>query len=359
MEFALRGSPTSASLSLTGRDDELGISLRFTHLFRWAELSFAINPRVTDGIVDSGIQRLILSVRSDLPIPFIKTKGQVEGFAFIDEDGDGTKDPDEEGIPKLILRIDRVRARTDEEGFYRFPPLRPGRYKLGIEGPPPELAPAVGLPLEIEVEAGEILEVDIPLVRVAAIEGVVFNDENRNRTRDAGERGIPDVLVRLTGQESQEAFTDSSGEFGFFDLLPGEYKVAIDETTLPERFELTTPGEVTVVLGAGEQITVNFGAAERPREVRIAPTADFIFSPKELKPGGTVTFDASPSFDPDGEIIRYEWDFTVDGLVDATGRVVEHSFPEPGDFPVTLTVTDNDGNKDSATKVVTVKDSQE
>jgi hypothetical protein len=71
-----------------------------------------------------------------------------------------------------------------------------------------------------------------------------------------------------------------------------------------------------------------------------------------------VTFDGSGSFDPDGEIVSYEWDFdaTVDSDgdgnaendVDATGPIVEFTWYDDYEVDVSLTVTDDDGLTDTA-----------
>ncbi|MCK5246257.1 PKD domain-containing protein, partial [Candidatus Bipolaricaulota bacterium] len=52
-------------------------------------------------------------------------------------------------------------------------------------------------------------------------------------------------------------------------------------------------------------------------------------------------FDASDSYDPDGDLDQIWWDFG-DGEA-AIGRVVQHRFMEPGEYTITLTVSDNDG----------------
>jgi parallel beta-helix repeat protein len=66
----------------------------------------------------------------------------------------------------------------------------------------------------------------------------------------------------------------------------------------------------------------------------------------------TITFDASNSFDLDGEIIEYSWDFG-DGTT-GTGEKVEHSYLTNGRYTVKLTVTDNDGNIATDTAYATI-----
>ena len=125
---------------------------------------------------------------------------------------------------------------------------------------------------------------------------------------------------------------------------------------MPERYELTTPTQVGVSLSAREREWVEFGAAEKERELIITynPIAAFTFTPEHPKVGETVTFDASASYDLDGEIVEYEWDFDGDSVIDATGKVVEHIFNDPGSYQVKLTVIDNDGFRSSTTAQVEV-----
>jgi len=44
-------------------------------------------------------------------------------------------------------------------------------------------------------------------------------------------------------------------------------------------------------------------------------------------------------------VLKYEWDFDSDGKVDATGQFIKHKFRTPGDFTITLTVSDMYGLK--------------
>ncbi len=66
----------------------------------------------------------------------------------------------------------------------------------------------------------------------------------------------------------------------------------------------------------------------------------------------SVTFDASGSTDPDGEIILFEWDFG-DGAT-ATGSVTDHTYITPGNYTVTLYIIDNHGVRREASQDITV-----
>ncbi len=66
-----------------------------------------------------------------------------------------------------------------------------------------------------------------------------------------------------------------------------------------------------------------------------------------------VEFNASESYDLDGNIVNYLWDFG-DGST-ASGQKVTHTYSSPGTYTVTLTVTDNDGLTSSISKQITVK----
>jgi len=76
-------------------------------------------------------------------------------------------------------------------------------------------------------------------------------------------------------------------------------------------------------------------------EIKRRPVPRFTLTPEFPKPGETVTFDASDSFDPDGRISKYEWDLDSDGKPDAEGGQVQRTFQD--DARVTLIVIDSDG----------------
>ena len=74
------------------------------------------------------------------------------------------------------------------------------------------------------------------------------------------------------------------------------------------------------------------------------PSVSFTYSPSEVRAGGEVSFEESSS-DPDGNVVSWEWDFG-DGS-SSTERNPAHVYEAPGTYTVSLTVTDNDGMRDS------------
>jgi len=81
------------------------------------------------------------------------------------------------------------------------------------------------------------------------------------------------------------------------------------------------------------------------------PTANFTSDQED----GTfrITFDGSSSFDPDGEIALWNWNFG-DGSPGGSGETVVHPYADPGTYSVRLIIQDNDGASDEITKDVTV-----
>ena len=71
------------------------------------------------------------------------------------------------------------------------------------------------------------------------------------------------------------------------------------------------------------------------------PMPAYSHSPFEPEAGEFVEFDASASHDPDGEIDQVWWDFGDGEAV--IGNIVHHVFQEPGDYTLTLTISDQSG----------------
>jgi PKD repeat protein len=74
------------------------------------------------------------------------------------------------------------------------------------------------------------------------------------------------------------------------------------------------------------------------------PIASFTYTPTYPEVNQVVTFDASASYDPDGNIVSYTWDFG-DGTPPVTENdpITYHAYASYGDYTVKLTATDNDG----------------
>jgi hypothetical protein len=73
------------------------------------------------------------------------------------------------------------------------------------------------------------------------------------------------------------------------------------------------------------------------------PHAQFTWTPPVPNPGETILFNASASYDYDGYITLYEWDWDSDGVYDESSAspTATHSWDNPGSYEVTLRVTDN------------------
>jgi prepilin-type N-terminal cleavage/methylation domain-containing protein len=95
------------------------------------------------------------------------------------------------------------------------------------------------------------------------------------------------------------------------------------------------PASLTVIDNGGASHTMTQFVAIP--EGNATPSASFTVSCVGL----TCSFDASASFDIDGTIQSYDWDFgdTQSG----TGVTVSHTYAEPGAYPVSLSVLDNLG----------------
>jgi hypothetical protein len=62
----------------------------------------------------------------------------------------------------------------------------------------------------------------------------------------------------------------------------------------------------------------------------------------------TVNFSSAGTYDPDGDALRYAWDFDADGDVDSRRQYPAFTYTENGDYRATLKVTDSTGRSASA-----------
>lgn len=103
---------------------------------------------------------------------------------------------------------------------------------------------------------------------------------------------------------------------------------------------------VTDEAGNTATVTESVTVSNRP------PTAAFGVDVAEPIASEPLTFSAAGSSDPDGAIASYQWDFD-DGAT-ATGSTVAHTFEAGGEYAVTLSVEDDDGNRTTSGQTIQV-----
>jgi YD repeat-containing protein len=111
----------------------------------------------------------------------------------------------------------------------------------------------------------------------------------------------------------------------------------------------------------GLRVTDDLGATATATRVLTVqnrlPAPSFTATPNPVISGGTVSFNGSGSTDPDGTVVKYEWDFNGDGTFEtSTGATATttKAFATAGSFNVGLRVTDNNGGAATTTKALTV-----
>jgi uncharacterized delta-60 repeat protein len=155
------------------------------------------------------------------------------------------------------------------------------------------------------------------------------------------------AIVRLSSDGSLDP------SFGATGIVLRQFAGGSGAMTLGDGGLFTSDGKLLVVGktfdGTVERWLVASFVADLP------PTATFSVSPAAPVVEDGVTFDASTSSDPDGQVAAIAWDLNADGVYgDASGVMATASFASGGDHVVGIAVTDDDGVTATATATVNV-----
>jgi len=163
----------------------------------------------------------------------------------------------------------------------------------------------------------------------------------------------PDLTTLQSGQVG--AFLLFSGG-GHNDTIPIVY-----DSTLNLWVGTYTPGNEPgglwslSVAGADSASPANSGKATKTAQLQDRiPTASFAVTSGSILTSALVSFDGSASFDPDGTIVGYAWDFG-DGST-GSGAIPSHSYSIAGIYSAKLNVTDNSGSTAVSTQTITITD---
>ncbi|MCH8539638.1 MAG: carboxypeptidase regulatory-like domain-containing protein, partial [Opitutales bacterium] len=230
----------------------------------------------SDGLVTSHLVAGTVSAGGAATADFSYAQGgarRIAGVLFHDWDGDGTQDPNEEGVPDVTVRLyadvdnDGVfdplvdglvkTVTTDLQGNYEFANLPSGSYFVIVDAADPNLPdpyiftadPDPTLDGFNRVVLGSVSALDrdfgIQTQGDALIDGVVWRDRNADGVQSGPqETGISGITVWLqvdingdgTYQTVETAVTDANGLYEFSGLPDGSYRVVVDDQDddLPE-----------------------------------------------------------------------------------------------------------------------------
>ncbi|MEZ5056609.1 MAG: SdrD B-like domain-containing protein [Saprospiraceae bacterium] len=186
-------------------------------------------------------------------------------FVWEDLNGNGLQDGGEPGVGNITVTLDGTTGNgtivnrtttTNASGIYFFDGLVPGSYKVTFDLPTgysftysdegaddtidSDADQANGMTINEIITSGENYpDFDAGIINTAntKIGDFVWEDVNGNGIQDAGEPGLEDVTVQLTGNTGNgtpvdlTTTTDGSGMYMFGNLFPGTYKLTFTTLT--------------------------------------------------------------------------------------------------------------------------------
>ncbi|MDH4118021.1 MAG: carboxypeptidase regulatory-like domain-containing protein, partial [Acidimicrobiia bacterium] len=171
----------------------------------------------------------------------------LSGTVFVDDDRDGTIDPDEdtrvEGVVVILLDDDGnevARTITGPDGMYVFEDLEAGDYTV-VQEQPDGFGTTTVNTIEVTVPVGGISQVDFG-EDLGSIGNLVFLDVDGDGIHDPGEPGVGGVIVNLYDDDGNLIATTTTGDDGsyLFEHLPtGAYVL---EFIPPDGLALTVDG---------------------------------------------------------------------------------------------------------------------
>jgi hypothetical protein len=184
---------------------------------------------------------------------------------FNDRNGNGVQNSGEEGLADWLFSLTGTYAVTgaitDSTGQYCLV-LPVGTYTVS-ESPQSGWTPTTPTSQIVTLGSGQTRTVVFGNWQgdsLGGLCGMKFNDLNGNGVRDAGEPGISNWRINLTGTATGTVLTDSLGRYCFSNLSPGTYTLAEVLKTGWRQTAPPSPWTYTVTLAPGQtRDSLNFG----------------------------------------------------------------------------------------------------
>src|SRR5207249_2276320 len=197
----------------------------------------------------------------------------ISGQAFNDLNSNGSKDAGEPGLAGWTIFLDsnnngvlgagECSVLTEGNGNYCFTNLASGTYRVR-EVTPAGWVRTTANPSDILLSSGSLTGVNFGNFQQISISGQAFNDTNGNGSKDLGEPGLSGWTIFLDNNNNgtldvgePSTLTDVNGNYGFFNLGPGTYRV---REVAPAGWVRTTLNPPDITASSGSSVGgVNFG----------------------------------------------------------------------------------------------------
>ena len=182
--------------------------------------------------------------------------GSISGMVYYDDDADAKLGANESYCKDVTVELLNsagevvASTRTAEDGSYAFEGVAPGRYRVrftakeadsGFSATERSMTKGgvqasdgpISTTRVLTVSGGDALsEVSAGVVRMGALTGAVWVDQNGDGVRDEAETALSGVEVHLMNGAGRvitaSTTTDENGRFTFEKIEPGDYKLRVD-----------------------------------------------------------------------------------------------------------------------------------
>jgi uncharacterized repeat protein (TIGR01451 family) len=240
------------------------------------------SPVVTEGADPAGVTVPSGTVLDTGSVGYY-TPGTVSGHLYFDTNANGTQDTGEPDLASVDVLVtdssgNTQTVTTDSNGDWTAA-VPPGTVSASVDETdsdfPAGATQTEGTnPTTVTAVAGDDTDAGIDGYTLSAVIGDrVWLDENGDGVQDAGEAGIPNILVELrdsVGTLIAQTITDADGGYLFTGFGQGDFTVNVDTSTLPtglnnatydEDSGVSSPDSTTAVSLSGitEHMTADFG----------------------------------------------------------------------------------------------------